>query len=268
MCYSSGMVIQNQIKRTLTQPNHIEYIQRLVEDNPEWSRSKLSLEVCEHFGFSDPGGRPQSSGCLKSLRDLESAGHITLAESRTTPGKKSPRRPSAAIPPAENVPAEAGEVDGLSLILVRSQEEMQTWNELMISGHPRGAGPLVGRQLRYLVSSDHGWLGGFGFASAALHLNDRDRWIGWDTQIRRENLHSVVCMSRFLIRPEIRCRNLASKLLGMCMKCMGGDFEDLYGYRPVLIESFADEQYSGASYRAANWRWVGKTCGRGRPFGR
>lgn len=262
--YSCGMIIQNQIKRILNQPESIEYIQRLVRDNPGWTRSEVALRACDHFGFSDPQGRPQSSSCLKSLRGLESSRHIKLPASQTRPGKKFPRRAPAAILPAMNVPYEAADVRGLRLILVRTHEEMQIWNELMISGHPRGAGPLVGRQLRYLVFSDHGWLGGFGFAAAALHLGARDRWIGWDTQTRRENLHSVVCMSRFLIRPEIHCRNLASKLLGMCMKIMPTDFEDCYGYRPVLIESFTDEHYSGTSYRAANWRWVGKTCGRGR----
>ncbi len=262
--YSYGMIIQNQIKRTLNQPGPIKYIQGQLKDNPDWTRSELALQTCAHFGFRDPLGRPQSSSCLKGLRELECAGHAKLPESRTSPGKKFASRASSAVLPATNVPCEAAAVSGLRLVLVRTQGEMQIWNGLMISGHPQGAGPLVGRQLRYLVFSDHGWLGGFGFAAAALHLGARDRWIGWDTQTRREKLHSIVCMSRFLIRPEIDYRNLASKLLGMCMKIMPADFEDSYGYRPALVESFADESYSGASYRAANWQWVGKTCGRGR----
>ena len=55
----------------------------------------------------------------------------------------------------------------------------------MINDHPQGAGPLVGRQLRYLIGSQHGWLGGFGFAAAALQLADRDAWIGWDARAVR-----------------------------------------------------------------------------------
>ena len=35
---------------------------------------------------------------------------------------------------------------------------------------PRGAGPFVGHQLRYLVGSAHGWLGGVGFAASARRL--------------------------------------------------------------------------------------------------
>ena len=119
------MVIQNQIKRSLKQRKAIEYIQWLLKDNPDWSRSKVALQVCDYFGFSDPQSRPQSSNCLKVLRELDYAGEIKLPESRTTPGKKFPGRASAAILPAGNVPSEAADVSGLRLILVRNHEEMQ-----------------------------------------------------------------------------------------------------------------------------------------------
>jgi uncharacterized protein DUF4338 len=119
----------------------------------------------------------------------------------------------------------------LSLVVVRTDEHMRIWNELMIGEHPQGAGPLVGRQLRYLIDSEYGWLGGFGSASSALHLADRDRWIGWDDEQRRSYLHTVVGMSRFLIRPRVECRNLASKALGMAMGTLADDFNREYNYR-------------------------------------
>jgi Druantia protein DruA/Transposase DNA-binding len=142
---------------------------------------------------------------------------------------------------------------------------MRIWNELMIQDHPRGAGPLVGRQLRYLIQSEHGWLGGISFSSAALHLEDRDKWIGWDWNMRQKNLHHVVNMSRFLIRSSIVCKNLASCILGMVIKKLPIDFEIRYGHRPLLIESFVDtSHYKGTCYRAANWQWICRTKGRGR----
>jgi len=113
------------------------------------------------------------------------------------------------------VPSEAGEIEGLELVLVSTAEQMRVWNELMESEHPQGAGPLVGRQVRYLIGSAHGWLGGFGFAAAALQLAERDAWIGWDGERRRAYLHYVVGMSRFLPRPAVVCRNLASKVLSL-----------------------------------------------------
>jgi len=53
----------------------------------------------------------------------------------------------------EAVPAQAGGVCELKLVVVRTPEHICIWNELMIEGHPQGAGPLVGRQLRYLIGS-------------------------------------------------------------------------------------------------------------------
>lgn len=142
-----------------------------------------------------------------------------------------------------------GELKELKLILVQASEEMRIWNELMIEEHPLGNGPLVGRQLRYLISSEHGWLGGFGFAAPALQLSDRDNWIGWDKEQRQTHLHFVVGMSRFLIRPSVRCKNLASKVLGMSMRSLASDFEQKYNYRPLLIKSFIDtSQYSGSNW--------------------
>ena len=117
----------------------------------------------------------------------------------------------------------------------------------MIQDHPRGAGLLVGRQIRYLVGSEHGWLGGLGISAAALHLQDRDKWIGWDLETRRANLHHVVNMSRFLIRSNVSCRNLASRLLGMAIRKLPEDFEARYGHRALLLERFVDtSRFTGA----------------------
>ena len=82
---------------------------------------------------------------------------------------------------------------------------------------------------------------------------------------RRASLDMLVNMSRFLIRPSVRCANLASLLLAMAAKQLPEDFEQLYGYRPYLLESFVDSaRFAGTCYRAANWIRVGRTKGRGR----
>jgi len=96
-------------------------------------------------------------------------------------------------------------------------------------------------------------------------LADRDRWIGWNAEQRRRHLHGVVCLSRFLIRSSVECRNLASRLLSMSLERLVEDFQRRYHYRPWLVESFLDtSRFSGACYRAANWIRVGETKGRGR----
>jgi hypothetical protein len=259
------MNTQNQIKRTLSQPSNVQYVRELLACTQFSHRTELAEAVCEQFGFYDARGQKQRGGCLKALRELEAAGHFVLPAALISIGPSSPRRLSEPVSPPTDVPPKAGDVWGLTLVLVRTTEQMRIWNELMITEHPQGAGPLVGRQLRYLIGSDHGWLGGLGFAAAALQLADRDKWIGWDAEQRRAHLHAVVGMSRFLIRPSVQCLNLASKVLSMSMAALPDDFERQYNYRPWLVESFVDTRYySGVCYRAANWIPVGKTRGRGR----
>ena len=260
-----GMESQNQIKRTLTRPEAIELVRSVLDTNGSMSRTQLADQVCKHYGFFDARGTPQRSTCLKALRELARHDHFVLPVSLIEHGQRSPRRLGEPIAAVEGVPAEAGDVRGLRLIVVETVEQMRIWNEMMICEHPRGAGPFVGRQLRYLIGSEHGWLGAMGFGAAALQLHDRDRWIGWDVETRRAQLHRVIGLSRFLIRPCVHCRNLASLLLGKVMREIADDFEQRYEFRPWLVESFVDAScFSGACYRAANWVRVGRTQGRGR----
>jgi len=256
---------QNQIKRTLSESSGIAYIRTLLKGKDIRSRSELAERVCKRFEFYDVRGRMQRAGCLKALRHLDASGHFILPKGRVSHHRCSPRHLSRPVPPSLDVPTRVEDVEGLELMLVTTLEQMRTWNQMMMDEHPQKAGSLAGRQLRYLIGSRHGLLGGFAFAASALQLADRDQWIGWDAEIRQRYLHYVVGMSRFLIRPCVQCRNLASKALGMIMAVMPDDFERKYGYSPWLIESFVDTRaFTGACYRAANWICVGRTKGRGR----
>ena len=256
---------QNQIKRTLAQPESLDIVRSHLASNIHKNRASLSKALCQHFNFSDARAGLQIGGCNKALRELERAGHFILPVSCMPKSVKSPRRLTMAVPDPVDVPALVGAVQGLLLVKVDSVDLMRIWNEMMLREHPQGAGPLVGCQLRYLINSDHGWLGGFAFSAAALKLRDRDQWIGWDAQQHRGHLHRVLGMSRFLLRTSVRCHNLASTMLGMVLRQVGADFQAQYGYAPWLVESFVDtEHFLGTCYKAANWIAIGQTQGRGR----
>jgi len=255
----------NQIKSNISRPEEIDFINTLLKREEVQTRTEVALKVCEEYGFKDPVGRNQLSGCLKALRELEAKGLINLPEPRIKKGGSSPRRLNEPVAEPLEVPSEVGAVLNLRLELVEHEDQIRIWNELMICEHPQGAGTFIGRQIRYLVNSSHGWLGAIGFAAAARHLEDRDRWIGWDTEQRRKELQRVVCLSRFLIRPSVHCRNLSSRVLSMSLDCLVADFLRRYHYKPLLVESFVDTtHYTGVSYRASNWIHVGRTKGRGR----
>ncbi len=101
-----------------------------------------------------------------------------------------------------------------------------------------------------------------GFGAAAWKTAPRDRFIGWTSKQRERNLHLVVNNARFLILPWIHSRNLASKILSMVTNRIADDWQQCYGYRPVLAETFVE--IPGTCYKAANWICLGKTKGRGK----
>ncbi len=253
------MEVQNQVIRTLR--SDLVRLQGLTGDGG--SRGQLVDRVCAAFGFRDGRGRWQRVTCRKALTALEAEGHISLPPRRTA--RCGQRRVADPVPPARDVPDAVCAVEDLELVLVTDARQRAIWDGLMTHEHPCGAGPFVGCQVRYLVGSAHGWLGAVGFASSARWLACRDRWIGWNDDKRRACLHRVACLSRFLIRPGIECRNLASHVLGQTVCMAGDDFEVRYGYRPYLLETFVDEEkHTGAIFRSANWQHVGKTSGRRR----
>ena len=168
------------------------------------------------------------------------------------------------MPEAVSVPRRVDEVAGLRLWMVDGPGDGRILATLLAHEHPQGAVQHAGRQLRYLIGSDHGWLGGFVFASASSALGPRDRWIGWSDSQRESGLSRVIGLSPFLIRKSARCANLASKALGLCLRRVGADFAGRYGIEPVLAETFAGPGYGGTSLRAAGWTYVGESAGRGR----
>jgi hypothetical protein len=57
---------------------------------------------------------------------------------------------------------------------------------------------------------------------------------------------------------------LASQVLGRIARRIRDDWRASYGHPVDLLESFVDvERFRGTCYRAANWRCVGRSAGRG-----
>jgi len=256
------------IRQRLLQPDNLALVVKLLSAKPALTRTQLAREVCRRLDLRDPKGGWQVATTAVVLRDLEAQGHWTLPEPavrRPRTWSTAPTRLRAPVAAARGVPRQLEQIQGLQLVEVSDPAHLLIWNELMIREHPLHDARLVGRQFRYLLASDHGWLGGIGFGSAALFLEPRDRWIGWNSLQRTTQLPRVLNMTRFLIRPGVRCPNLASHVLGLCVRRIAGDFARRYHLRPWLLESFVDTSaYAGTCYQAANWHKVGRTKGRGR----
>jgi len=256
------------IKQRLAEPANVDMVLKLLGGDRSATRAQVAKAVCRQLDLRDPKGDWQIATTAKALRELAAQGLWRLPKPmghRRRVRKTAPTRLSEPVQRATNVPTVVSEIQGLRLVEVTDQEHLKLWNELMIGEHPLHDARMVGRQFRYLIASDHGWLGGLGFGSCALYLEARDQWIGWSEAQRTAHLGRVINMTRFLIRPNIRSPNLASHVLGLCARRIAADFERRYGLRPWLMESFVDTSvYEGTCYQAANWIKVGQTKGRGR----
>ena len=256
------------ILELLSSKNAVAKVKDWLKKNKNKGRSALAQYLCGALNITDHLGKPRIAGVHVALRKLESRGFWKLPKIRSGVGsQQQPRRLTTAVPVPKEVPAQVEEVRGLRLVEVSTGDDklFRTWNELMLTEHPLQDCRLVGRQLRYLIGSDHGWLGAIGFGSCALRLSVRDEWIGWDSSARKSFQERVINMTRFLIRPQVRCQNLASRVLSLCLERVGSDFAARYGFEPWLLESFVDtEQHLGTSYQAANWLPIGTTAGLGR----
>lgn len=262
------MKAKTSIKERLSTLENVTLVTDWLVENKGKTRNRLARDMCERLGLRDGKGALQIATALKALRDLECEGYWKLpAALRCGSGKWNPRRLGHAVAVPQDVPARVEQMEGLELIEVRSgdDEHFRIWNELMLEEHPLHDCRLVGRQLRYLIASSHGWLGGIGFGSSALYLESRDKWIGWDEAQRAGHHERVINMTRFLIRESMQCENVASHVLGLCSRRVGKDFHAHYGVEPWLMETFVNrEQYAGTCFQAANWLCVGQTKGRGR----
>ena len=213
---------QNQILQTLRAPESQARLERIVAQEALNNRAAVGRRVCAEFGFVDARGSAQLAGCLKALNTLHKAGRIALPASRGGVGAPTPQRFDAPVAAATAVPGTVEAVAGLSLERVEQGRQRRVWNTLLHFEHPQGTTTFAGCQVRYLVVSAHGVLGAVGFSASALHLRAREAWMGWSAEQRQAHLHRVLCLSRFLIRPGVQCRNLASQVLGQVLAPASG----------------------------------------------
>ncbi len=245
----------------------LERIGTVLAREPEITRAELSRRVASWLAWKDSHGRPKAMSCRVALLKLERRGVIRLPAARTEIKRRGADAPPVPVPTSavKGTIAELGELT-VELVEGARSDVAQRWKALIATYHPLGYQPLCGRQLRYLVhSARYGAVAALSFSAPAWRVAARDRWIGWSDTARRANLQKVAANSRFLIPPTVQVPHLASKVLALCVRRLAADWEQRYGERPVLLETFVDPaRYTGASYRAANWQRVGVTCGRGR----
>jgi hypothetical protein len=240
-------------------------VAQAVAEQPELSRRQLSVRVCEWLDWRNAAGRWQEMSCRKALLELHRRGELRLPAVRKRYGFEH-RRCWVDPPPVGSVSSTLAELGAVELVRVNTAALSALWRQMMDTYHYLKSGPLCGAQLRYLVRSPQaGWIGGLSYSACARRVELRDAWIGWTEEARRRHHPLLINNSRFLIPPTVKVKNLASHVLGLVQRRLAEDWEQAYGYRPVLLETYVERgRFAGSCYRGANWRYVGNTRGRGR----
>ena len=242
----------------------IAQIRQLIAEDPARTRAELSRLTCRRLSwYKADGGLKDMSARVAMLR-MQADGLIELPPPRGP--RPDPRvRLSARSDPGPLLDQPAGALAPLTLQRVRQKAQSRLWNEYIQRYHYLGHKPLPGAQLRYLVYSATQPIAVLGFGAAAWQCAPRDRYIGWTHQQRQRNLALIVNNARFLILPWIQSKNLASMILAQAARTLPDQWQELYGYRPVLLETFVEKQrFLGTCYKAANWVYLGQTQGRGK----
>lgn len=155
------------------------------------------------------------------------------------------------------------EVSAAICVRVAEPGEHTWFDQQMAERHYLGAGSPVGDYLRQIVELHGRPAALLVWGPACYALKDRDRWIGWSANHRVERLKLIVQNRRFLILEEKGAApNLASQTMGAALRLLPAHWQQCFGYRPLLAESFTDpEAYAGTCYKASNWQPVGTSAG-------
>jgi hypothetical protein len=242
-------------------------IQETVGLFPSLSRSELAATLCEHLQWFTASGSYKVDACMKLLEKLEAEGFLRLPGKREEYQGKRYRKAICLTRRTELRPDIVCHFSELGLVkveVVQGKESASLWNEYITRYHYLGYKRPFGYFMRYFVLCDEGLLGCLMFAGSAKALKARDRWIGWTEKQRHRNLSWVINNSRFLIFPWVQVKNLASHVLGRVERRIKDDWEERWGYSPILMETFVDpEHYNGSCYKGANWEYIGMSRGEG-----
>lgn len=266
----SNITSMNTFNRPEITEERIELIRRLIEENPDMGRSRLSVKLCETWGWRGSDGRTKDMSCRDLLLALDKAGKIVLPKPKKMPRKAGDLKGVEHLAHDETpITGSLKDLQPLRVEVVSSKGDLAQIKSYIDQYHYLGFDLYVGERMAYMVySRDGARLACLLFGSAAWSCRERDRLIGWEKEQRQHNLSMMTNNTRYIVLPWVRVPHLASHVLSLIAKRVSADWERKYGHPVCLLETFVEvERFRGTCYKAANWVCAGRTTGRGRDGG-
>lgn len=246
----------------------LRLIDQLIGEHPQWSRRRLSQELCAQWQWRSAAGQAKDMAARALLVKLERLGHIQLPTRRQKPVNRM-RQTRTAPYSCDQSPCAGQLSDFQALELIEVSRDPVARQELraaLAQFHYLGFGGPVGENLQYTVRDQRGrLLACLVFGAAAWKCQDRDAFIGWTAAQRQQHLCQLANNSRFLILPWLEVPGLGSWILSQVTRRVAADWKAKYGHGLALLETFVEQdRFPGTAYQAANWQRVGATTGRTR----
>lgn len=277
------MINEGQVKVNgrILNTEDVDHIKEMVRLYPGLSRQELISTICVNSNWGSIIYTKKQKGLEEFLLKLEEDGQIRLPLNRTKiagnyckgyghwgRGRNYEVSVTDRTDPQDELAGVINDYTVRELELTSGMEKEQLWNEYIERYHELRYGRPFGDRLKYFIKIDNGmarYAGCLMFSASAWSLARRDSWIGWSKEDRTFRLNLVVNNTRFLVFPWIKVKNLASWALAEAVRSIAGDWQRIYRYTPVLLETFVDGgKHTGACYRASNWVYLGDTKGHGR----
>lgn len=251
-------------------PEQVDWIRGLISAHPDWGRTQLSIHIAEQWNWRNAAGRLKDMAARSLLLKLERRQWVALPPRQQCRGGSRP----ALVPRSDQLSLwdepllqqPLSQLQPLRVQPVEALSERRLLARLLGQYHYLGYGRSVGQNLQYFAWDRSGRpLAGAVFGAAAWKCAARDRYIGWGPEARQSNLFLVANNMRLLMLPWVRVKHLASHFLGLLARTLSADWQNKYGHRIYLLESFVDRsRFQGSCYQAANWICAGQTQGRSR----
>jgi len=252
--------------RVITEDDLV-FIRRLIVEHPGSSRWVLSKKLCEAWNWVQANGAVRDMLCRGLMLMLHREGLIELPPARRVTRNPMVERSRPVLVSVDETPLLASftELGPLQVRQVRRTPEEALFNSLLQHHHYLGYTQPVGEHLKYLVYAQGRPVACVAWSSAPRHLGSRDRFIGWEPKARLTNIGLLAYNSRFLVLPWVTVPHLASHILGRMARMLSADWQRVYAHPIYYLETFIDPQrFRGTCYRAANWKVLGQTTGRGK----
>jgi Domain of unknown function (DUF4338) len=262
-----GMETELRYRQRIVREADLHFIRQLIAQHPQASRKQLSKKLCAAWNWVQPNGALCDMVCRGLMLHLHRAGLIELPPVRCImPNPLVERRRPTRIE-VDTTPwsARLAEIEPLEFRQVRRTPDEVLFDSLLEQYHYLRHVRPVGENLKFLILAQQRPIACLAWSSPPRHLGCRDHYIGWSGEARRRNLHYLAYNLRYLLLPWISVRYLASHLLAGMTRRLSAEWQQRYAHPLYFVETFIDpERFRGSCYRAANWKLLGWTTGRGK----